>query len=74
MSEKKTKYVSLSIPVDIAKDIDELIEELGYWPSRSAFAREACLEKIREERRRLRELREAKEDTIRGTNPGISPR
>jgi Arc/MetJ-type ribon-helix-helix transcriptional regulator len=71
MSEKKTKYVSLSIPVDIAKDIDELIEELGYWPSRSAFAREACLEKIREERRRLRELREAEEaQSTRRESPG----
>lgn len=62
MRGKKTEYVSLSIPLSIAKEVDELIEELGYWPSRSAFAREAILEKIREERRRLREIREADED------------
>lgn len=35
---------------------------LGYWPSRGAFVREACLTKIREEMRRLRELRDAKKE------------
>jgi len=56
---KKSKYVSISLPTGLSDEIDKLIEELGYWPSRGAFAREACLEKIREEKRRLRELREA---------------
>ena len=60
MSEDKTKYVTVSLPVGIAKAADSLIGELGYWPSRGAFVREACLEKIREERRRLRELRESR--------------
>ncbi|MEM2150703.1 MAG: ribbon-helix-helix protein, CopG family [Candidatus Bathyarchaeia archaeon] len=36
----------------ILEEIDELIEELGYWPSRSAFVREACLEKIKREKGR----------------------
>ena len=57
MSTEKTKYVTVSLPIGIAHAVDSLIEELGYWPSRGAFVREACLEKIREERRRLRELR-----------------
>jgi len=62
MSEKKG-YVTISLPAMIAKDIDELINELGYWPSRGAFVREACIEKIWAERRRLRELRESREGT-----------
>jgi Arc/MetJ-type ribon-helix-helix transcriptional regulator len=49
----ETKYVTVSIPVNIAKNIDKLIDRLGYWPSRSAFVREACLQKIREEKQRL---------------------
>ena len=61
MSEDKTKYVTVSLPVGIAKAVDSLIEELGYWPSRGAFVREACLEKVREERRRLLELRKSRE-------------
>ncbi|NVM56133.1 MAG: hypothetical protein HWN66_20725 [Candidatus Helarchaeota archaeon] len=82
MGGERSKYVTVSLPIGIAKAIDSLIEELGYWPSRGAFAREACLEKIREERRMLREFREATEAAQstrgskprRGTNPGISPR
>ncbi|MEM2321491.1 MAG: hypothetical protein QXS79_06410 [Candidatus Bathyarchaeia archaeon] len=39
--------------------IDHLIKDLGYWPSRSAFVREACLEKIKREKERLKELKES---------------
>jgi len=56
------KYATISIPRGIADAIDELIEELGYWPSRGAFVREACLEKIREEQKRLMELRQSKKE------------
>lgn len=59
---RETKYVTISLPKAIADAIDELIEELGYWPSRGAFVREASLEKIRDERRLLRELREAEKE------------
>ena len=54
------KYSTVSIPRGIADAIDELIDELGYWPSRGAFVREACLEKVRDEQKRLMELRESK--------------
>ena len=54
--ESEVKYVTVSIPKAIADEIDVLIGELGYWPSRSSFVREACLEKIRNEVLRLREL------------------
>ncbi len=82
MSGEKTKYVTVSLPISIAQSVDSLMEELGYWPSRSAFVREACLEKIRGERRRLMELRgsggganqaERGVRPRRGTNPGDQP-
>jgi len=59
MAEKKKdrKYGAASISIGVLEEIDNLIKELRYWPSRSAFAREACLEKIRRERDRLRELK-----------------
>lgn len=63
--ERKVKYVTVSIPAGIAREIDKLIEELGYWPSRGAFVREACLEKIRSERLRLRERRETTQRAAR---------
>ena len=57
----ESKYATVSIPRGIVDAIDELIEELGYWPSRGAFVREAVLLKVREEQRRLLELRESRE-------------
>lgn len=48
--ESEVKYVTVSIPKAIADEVDYLIGELGYWPSRSSFVREACLEKIRVEK------------------------
>jgi len=49
----RKKYVTVSILQGIADAIDALIEELGFWPSRGAFVREATLEKIRAEQERL---------------------
>lgn len=60
--ERMDKYATISIPIALAEAIDELNGELGYWPSRGAFVREAVLEKLRDERLRLKELRETKPD------------
>lgn len=62
------KYATISIPVALAEAIDELNEELGYWPSRGAFVREAVLEKLRDERLRLAELRRAKTDDAKSAD------
>jgi Arc/MetJ-type ribon-helix-helix transcriptional regulator len=48
-----SKYATVSIPKGILKAIDELIQELGRWPSRGAFIREATLLKVKEEQKRL---------------------
>lgn len=53
----RVEFSTVSIPLPILEAIDRLIEELGYWPSRSTFVREACLEKIEREYERLRRLR-----------------
>ncbi|MFB0543779.1 MAG: hypothetical protein ACETVR_03260, partial [Candidatus Bathyarchaeia archaeon] len=50
-----------------------MIKELGFWPSRSAFVREACLEKIKREREALERRREAERKPTRGTNRGSAP-
>ena len=70
------KYVTVSIPRALAEKIDSLIGELGYWPSRGAFVREACLEKVRVEAMRIRELREPGEEapSKRGDGPSTSRR
>jgi len=56
--KRPRKFGSVSLPTGILEAIDALIEELRYWPSRSSFVREACLEKIRRERDRLKELKD----------------
>ena len=53
MNPKEIKYRTVSLPIRLADDIQALIDELGYWPSLSAFAREASLEKLRRERQSL---------------------
>ena len=58
-----TDYFTVSLPLGIADAIDRIMEKFGFWPSRSAFVREACLKKIREERRILKDLSEAEEET-----------
>ena len=63
--ESSVKYVTVSIPRAVAEKIDYLIDELGYWPSRGSFVREACLEKIRVEMQRLVDLRDTTEGTDR---------
>ena len=56
---EKNKYRTVSIPRGITDEVEMLIEELRYWPSVSSFVREATLEKLKVERRNIRELREA---------------
>ena len=52
------EYSSVSIPRSIVREIDFLVDKLGYWPSRSAFVRDACLQKIDHYRRALNRRRE----------------
>ena len=56
--ENERKFGTASISMGVLEEIDKLIKELRYWPSRSSFVREACLEKIRRERDRQRQLAE----------------
>ncbi len=58
---EKSKYRTVSLPKGITDEVEKLIEELRYWPSISSFVREATLEKLKVERRELRENRDAKE-------------
>jgi len=47
---KKVEYRTVSLPRRLADDIQEFMDEFGYWPSLGAFVREAALEKLRRER------------------------
>ena len=64
------KYRTVSLPTGMTDEVERLIEELGYWPSVSAFVREACLEKIRRERKMLRQAHEEEQSTRDPVPPG----
>lgn len=49
-SKKVVGWKTVSIPRRLADDIQDIIDEFGYWPSIGSFVREAALEKIRKER------------------------
>ena len=56
----ESKYAA--IPISKGEDaMDELIEELGRWPSRGSFVREATLLKVKGEQVWLLEIREKKD-------------
>ncbi len=52
-----SKYATVKILRALADDMDTLMEDIGYWPSRGAFVREACIEKME----RVRKMEHEKE-------------
>jgi len=67
---KTPKWTSVAFPSEMVDAIRELIEELRYWPSVSTFCREAVLEKIKRERRLLKELRAERREPKVGAEVG----
>ncbi len=67
---EESKYTTISFPKEIVEAIRKLIKDLKYWPSITSFAREAVLEKIKQERKVLKELREngGRKDDDKGTH------
>jgi Arc/MetJ-type ribon-helix-helix transcriptional regulator len=39
-------FSSISLPTPLIEKIESLVKHVGYWPNKTAFIREACLEKI----------------------------
>jgi len=52
-------YSSISIPTSLLQEIENLVKELSYWPTKTAFIREACLEKLEKHRKELEARRRA---------------
>lgn len=46
--KKKTRghFSSISFPTPLVKDVEKVVKELGYWPTKTAFIREAVVEKL----------------------------
>jgi metal-responsive CopG/Arc/MetJ family transcriptional regulator len=52
--ERRLRYSSISLPTNLVGEIEKLIDELRYWPTKTAFIREACLEKMQRYKKELK--------------------
>jgi metal-responsive CopG/Arc/MetJ family transcriptional regulator len=52
--ERRLRYSSISLPTNLVGEIEKLVDELRYWPTKTAFIREACLEKMQRYKKELK--------------------
>jgi Arc/MetJ-type ribon-helix-helix transcriptional regulator len=57
-------FLSISLPAPLVEKIEQLIDELGYWPTKTAFVREATIEKL-DKQERIISLRKMKRTPIK---------
>ena len=48
---KRQAFSSVSLPTALLERIEDVVGELGYWPTKTAFVREASLEKLNKYRK-----------------------
>jgi len=60
----RQSYSSISVPARLLEEIEKLVKVMGYWPTKTAFIREACLEKMEKHRKEL-EARRLAEEAVR---------
>ena len=55
--EKKKRgrgpFLSVSFPTPLVREVEKIVGELGYWPNKTAFIREAVMEKLDKHRKEL---------------------
>lgn len=59
--KKRGFFSSISFPTALIKEIEKVVNEFGYWPNKTAFIREAVMEKLERYRRELEARREVAE-------------
>lgn len=42
----RRSFSSVSLPVPLVERIEKVVKNVGYWPTKTAFIREACLDKL----------------------------
>jgi len=60
---KKRRFSSISFPTPLVKEIENIVEKVGYWPTKTAFIREAIMEKLERYRKEL-EVRRDRENAV----------
>ena len=52
--KKRGPFSSISFPTPLVNEIEKVVKKFGYWPTKTAFIREASLEKLERYRRELK--------------------
>jgi len=61
--KKRGFFSSISLPIPLVKEIEKIVEGLGYWPTKTAFIREAVMEKLERYKKEL-EVRRGRESAV----------
>lgn len=56
MKDRRRPYRSISLPKTLLDEVGKVLEELGYWPTKTAFVRQAVLDMLEKYKQEL-ELR-----------------
>lgn len=59
---RRLPYKSISLPARLMEEIAKIVKQLGYWPTKTDFIREACLQKLEKHRRELEARRRVAEE------------
>jgi len=51
--KKRGLFSSISLPTPLINEIERVVRQLGYWPNKTAFIREAVMEKLERYRKEL---------------------
>ena len=52
-------FASVTLLVPLLREVERVVEELGYWPNKTTFIREAVMQKLDKHRREIEARREA---------------
>ncbi len=65
VADKKERgpFSSISFPTPLIDEIEKIVKEFGYWPNKTAFIREAVMEKFEEYRKKIETSRNIAEET-----------
>jgi metal-responsive CopG/Arc/MetJ family transcriptional regulator len=39
-------FTSISLPASLVREVEKVVEKLGYWPNKTAFMHEAVMKKV----------------------------
>ncbi|MEM3041896.1 MAG: ribbon-helix-helix domain-containing protein [Nitrososphaerota archaeon] len=49
------QFSTISLPTPLVKEVEKVVSQLGYWPAKTDFVREAVVEKLQKHKKELGE-------------------